>query len=135
MLEAYSTNIAVATNSAIPFNNVTIEKGCTAKIESSATITLNKAGVYMIEVDAAGIPTSAGVMSIQLSKDGILQPQAQSAVTGATTDVDNMSFTTLIQVKEDNTCSCCTSPTIVRVVNTGVPATYNIANICVTKIC
>lgn len=135
MLEAYSTNIAVATNSAIPFNNVSIEKGCTAKIESSATISLNKSGVYMVEVDAAAIPTTAGVMSIQLSKDGILQPQAQSAVTGATTDVDNMSFTTLVQVKEDNTCNCCSSPTVIRIVNTGVPATYNIANICVTKIC
>ena len=86
-------------------------------------------------MDAAAIPTSAGVMSIQLSKDGVLQPQAQSAVTGTTTNVDNMSFTTLVQVKESNTCSCCTSPTIIRVVNTGVPATYNIANICVTKIC
>ena len=135
MLEAYSTNIAVATNSAIPFNNVTIEKGCTAKIESSATITLNKTGVYMVSVDAAGIPTAAGVMSIQLSKDGALQPQAQSSVTGVTTDVDNVSFTTLVQVKENNTCSCCTSPTIIRVVNTGVPATYNIANIVVTKVC
>ena len=38
MLEAYSTNIAVATNSAIPFNNVTIEKGCTAKLAAAATI-------------------------------------------------------------------------------------------------
>ena len=135
MLEAYSNNVAVATNSAIPFNNVTIQKGCTAKIESSATIALNKSGIYMVTVDAAAIPTSAGVMSIQLSKDGVLQPQAQSAVTGATTDVDNMSFTTLVQVKEDNNCRCCTSPTTVRVVNTGVPATYNIANVCVTKIC
>lgn len=52
MLEAYSNNIAVATNSAIPFNNVTIEKGCTAKIESSATISLNKTGVYMVSVYA-----------------------------------------------------------------------------------
>lgn len=135
MLEAYSINTAVATNSSIPFNNVTIEKGCTAKIESAATISLNKCGVYMVEVDAAGIPTSAGVMSIQLSKDGTLQPQAQSAVTGTTTNVDNLTFTTLVQVKENNTCSCCSSPTVIRVVNTGVPATYNIANICVTKIC
>ena len=89
----------------------------------------------MIKVDAAGIPTSAGVMSIQLSKDGSLQPQAQSAVTGTTSNVDNLSFTSLVQVKEDNTCNCCTSPTVIRIVNTGVPATYNIANIVVTKIC
>lgn len=135
MLEGYSTNIEVATDASIPFNNVTIEKGCTAKLNAPASISLNKSGVYMVSVDAAGIPTAAGIMSIQLSKDGVLQPQAQSAVTGATTDVDNMSFTTLVQVKQDNTCSCCSSPTVIRVVNTGVPATYNIANICVTKIC
>lgn len=135
MLEGYSTNIEVATDASIPFNNVTIEKGCTAKLNAPASISLNKSGVYMVAVDAAGIPTTAGIMSIQLSKDGVLQPQAQSLVTGATTDIDNMSFTTLVQVKENNTCSCCTSPTIVRVINTGVPATYNIANICVTKIC
>ena len=135
MLEGYSTNIEVATDASIPFNNVTIEKGCTAKLNAPASISLNKSGVYMVAVDAAGIPTAAGIMSIQLSKDGVLQPQAQSSVTGATTDVDNISFTTLVQVKENNTCSCCTSPTIIRVVNTGVPATYNIANIVVTKVC
>lgn len=135
MLEAYSTNIAVATSSAISFNNVSIEKGCTVKLDAPGTIQLNKKGVYMVSVDAAGIPTSAGVMSIQLSKDGVLQPQAQSAVTGATTDVDNMSFTTLVQVQQDNTCNCCTAPTLIKVVNTGVPATYNIVNICITKIC
>lgn len=135
MLEGYSTNITVATDASVPFNNVTIEKGCTAKLDAPGSITLNKSGVYMISVDAAGTPTTAGVMSIQLSKDGVLQPQAQSAVTGATTDISNVSFVTLVQVKQDNTCSCCTSPTVVRIVNTGVPATYSIANICVTKIC
>ncbi len=135
MLEAYSTGVAVATNDTIPFNNVSIKKGCTTELDSPGTIQLNKKGIYMVTVDAAGIPTTAGVMSIQLSKDGVLQPQAQSIVTGTAAEVSNMSFTTLVQVKEDNNCSCCTSPTMVRVVNTGVPATYSIANICVTKIC
>lgn len=135
MLEAYSTGVAVATNDTIPFNNVSIKKGCTTELDSPGTIQLNKKGIYMVTVDAAGIPTTAGVMSIQLSKDGVLQPQAQSIVTGTAAEVSNMSFTTLVQVKEDNNCNCCTSPTMVRVVNTGVPATYSIANICVTKIC
>lgn len=135
MLEAYSTNVSVATNSAVPFNNISIQKGKTTELTSVGTVQLNKCGIYMIKVDAAGIPTSEGVMSIQLSKDGSLQPQAQSAVTGTTSNVDNLSFTSLVQVKEDNTCNCCTSPTVIRIVNTGVPATYNIANIVVTKIC
>ena len=99
MLEAYSLNLAVAANTPIQFNDVTIEKGNTAKLTAPGTIELNKCGIYMVSVDAAAIPSTAGVMSIQLSKDGTLQPQAQSAVTGATTDVDNLSFTTLVQVK------------------------------------
>ena len=135
MLEGYSTNITVATDTAIPFNNVTIEKGVTAKLAAPATIELNKAGVYMVSVDAAGTATTAGDVSIQLSKDGILQPQAQSISTGTTTGVESLSFTTLVQVSQNNTCSCCTSPTIIRVINTGVPTTYNIANIVVTKVC
>ncbi len=135
MIEAYSNNISVATDATIPFMNVHIQKGCTAKIESSGTIELNRAGIYMVAVDVAGTPTSDGDMSIQLYKNGIAQPQAQSIVDGTTTAAANMSFTTLVQVKENNTCSCCTSPTFIRVVNTGVPVVYAITNIVVTKIC
>lgn len=135
MLQGYSENIEVASQTAIPFNSVSVEKGCTSKLESPTTIELNKKGIYMISVDAAATPTAAGIMSIQLSKDGLLLPQAQSSVTGATTDVDNLSFLTLVQVNRDNSCDCCSSPTLVRVINTGVPATYDIANIVVTKIC
>jgi hypothetical protein len=135
MIEAYSNNITVATDATVPFINVNIQKGCTAKIESSGTIELNKAGIYMVTVDAAGTPSSDGDMSIQLYKNGIAQPQAQSIVDGTTTAAANMSFTTLVQVKDNNTCSCCTSPTFIRVVNTGVPVVYAITNIVVTKIC
>lgn len=135
MFQGYSVNVNVATNSAIPFNNVTITKGCTAKLEGVGTIKLNKRGIYMVGVDVAGTPTAAGTMSIQLTKDGVLQPQAQSSVTGATTDISNMSFVTLVQVQEDNNCSCCTSPTSIQLINTGVPVDYDITNIVVTKIC
>lgn len=135
MIEAYSNNINVATDATIPFMNIHIQKGCTAKIESSGTIELNKAGIYMVAVNVAGAPTSDGDMSIQLYKNGIAQPQAQSIVDGTTAAAANMSFTTLVQAKENNTCSCCTSPTFIRVVNTGVPVDYTVTNIVVTKIC
>ena len=65
MLEGYSTNVTVAANASVPFNNVTIEKGCTAKLDAPGSIALNKSGVYMVTVDAAGIPSTAGIMSIQ----------------------------------------------------------------------
>lgn len=123
MLEAYSLNVAVAANSAIPFNNVTIEKGCTARLPSPATVELNKCGVYMVAVDAS----ATAAATIQLYKDGVMQPQAQSTGTSP-------SFTTLVQVDHNNCGCCCTSPTLVQI-RTPAAATFTDANIVVTKIC
>lgn len=135
MIEAYSLNITGAAGSAIPFNNISIEKGCTAKFSSPATIQLNKCGVYSVSVDAVVTPTVAGPASIQLSKNGILQPQAQSSVTAANnTDLNPLHFDTLVQVTDNNTCSCCSAPTLLQVIN-GTATTFNNINICVTKIC
>lgn len=123
MLEAYSLNVTVGANSPIPFNSVSVEKGCTAVLSSPTTIDLNKAGVYMVAVDAS----TATSNTIQLSKDGVLQPQAQSTGTSP-------SFTTLVQVDRNNTNCCCTSPTVLRIVLTTA-GTLTDANVCVTKIC
>ena len=134
MLEIYSTNIEVAANTAIPFNNVSIKKGCTAELSGPATIQFNKAGVYMVSCDASLEPAAAGDVSIQLSKNGVLQSQALAIETGVTGDITNLSFDTLVQVKENNTCNCCTTPTTVQIIN-GSEATFSIANVVVTKIC
>ena len=124
MLEAYSTNVTVTANGAIPFNNVTVEKGCTAKLSAPATIELNKCGVYMVSVDASA--TAAN--TIQLYKDGVAQPQAQS--TGS-----SMGFVTLVQVDKNNcNCNCCSSPVTLRVIATTAGTITN-ANIVVTKVC
>lgn len=124
MLEAYSVNVAVAADSAVPFNNVTIEKGCTAKLSAPATVELNKCGVYMVAVDAV----ASAATTIQLYKDGVAQPQAQSTGTA-------VSFVTLVQVDKNNSnCKCCSSPVNLRLVsNTAV--TFTNANIAVTKVC
>ena len=125
MLEAYSLNVTVATDTAIPFNNTTIEKGCTAKLTAPSTIQLNKCGVYMVSFDAS----SATASTVQLYKNGIAQPQAQSTGTTPT-------FTTLVQVTENNTCACCSSPTIIQVLNVGdAEATFTDTNIVITKVC
>ena len=123
MLEAYSLNVAVAADSPIPFNNTTIEKGCTAKLSSPATIELNKCGIYMVEVDAS----SAAAATIQLVKDDVLQPQAQSTGTSP-------SFTTLVQVDHNNSNCCCSSPTLLQI-RSITASTYTDANVVVTKIC
>ena len=123
MLEAYSLNITVGANANIPFNSVSLEKGCTVTKPSADTINLNKCGVYMVEVDAS----AAASTTIQLYKDGVAQPQAQSTGTSP-------SFTTLVQVAHNN-CGCpCSSPTTIQVRNTTA-GTFTDANIVVTKIC
>lgn len=123
MLEAYSLNVAVGADSAIPFNNVTLEKGCTAVLSSPGTIQLNKCGVYMVSVDG----TAEAATTVELYKDGVAQPQAQS--TGTTP-----SFVTLVQVDRNN-CGCaCSSPVNLQVMNTTA-TTFTNVNVVVTKVC
>ena len=123
MLEAYSLNQAVGANASIPFNNISIKKGCTAQLEGISSIELNKAGVYMVAFDGvAGTSTT-----VQLYKNGVAQPQAQS--TGTT-----LGFTTLVQVPQNNNCNCASSPTVISVDN-ETAATFTNANIVVTKVC
>ena len=134
MIQAYSTNITVGADTAIPFNNVTLKKGCSAVQAGPATFQLNKAGIYMVSCDASLAPTAAGEVSIQLSKNGILQPEAIAIEQGTAATPTNMSFCTLVQVQENNTCSCCTSPTNIQVINSAA-GDFPIANIVITKLC
>ena len=122
MLEAYSTNIAVAANANIPFNSVSLKKGCTAVKSAPDTINLNKCGVYMVAVDCSASATT----TIQLVKDGVLQPQAQS--TGS-----SPSFTTLVQVDHNNSNCACDSPTVIQIRNSEA-VTLTDANITITKV-
>ena len=124
MLEAYSLNVTVPANSAIPFYNVSLQKGCTATLSGDASIQLNKCGVYMVSCDAS----AAAATTIQLFKDGVAQPQAQSTGTSP-------SFVTLVQVDRNNSCCACASPVVIQLKNAGTAAaTYTDVNITVTKV-
>ena len=122
MLQAYSTGITLAANANIPFNSTSVQKGCTAVKTGPDTFNLNKCGVYMVSVECS----SSASTTIQLVKDGVLQPQAQSTGTSP-------SFTTLVQVDHNNSNCACDSPTILQVNNTTA-GTASIANITITKI-
>lgn len=135
MIELYSRNVAVTANSAVPFNNVAIKKGCTVEESAPATIQLNKCGVYMVSCDASVTAETDGDIELQLYKNGIAQPQAISTATGAADTPVSMGFTTLVQVSENNTRCCCSSPTTLQIMSNGVDTTVNNINVCVTKIC
>jgi len=122
MIEAYSINITATADSTIPFNSTSLIKGCTVSHPSADTFNLNKCGVYMVEVDVS----AAASTTIQLYKDGVAQPQAQS--TGTTP-----SFTTLVQVDKNNSCCPCSSPVSIQIMNTDA-TTFTDANIVITKV-
>ena len=122
MLEAYSVNADVGATSPIPFNNVSLKKGCTSTMSGNATIELNRCGVYMVSFDGA----SSVETTVQMTKDGVAQPQAQSSGVA-------LSFTTLVQVPKNN-CGCpCSSPTTLQFMN-ETAATFDSCNIVITKL-
>ena len=125
MLQVYSLNVTAAAGATFPLTSVTLQKGCTAELVGAGSIQLNKCGIYMVAVDA----DAAAASTIQLTKNGVLQPQAQSVGTSPT-------FTTLVQVPQSNTNCCCTSPTTIQVVNpTAAAETLTSLNVVVTKLC
>lgn len=123
MLEAYGLNITVAENAPVPFADVSIRKGCSAILSAPATISLNTCGVYMVSFDAS----SATAVTVQLYKDGVAQPQAQSTGTSP-------NFTTLVQVDHNNNGCVCSSPTTIQIVALDA-GTLTDANLVVTKVC
>ena len=135
MLKLYSLNVDVDENGTIPFNNVDLAKGCTAVLTAPGTVQFNKSGVYMVAVNASITPAAAGDVSIQLAKNGMLDQGAFSVATAAADTTTALSFTTLVQVRDNNTCCCNTSPTTIQLLNTGQAGTFPIVSMTVTKIC
>lgn len=136
MLQAYSTNIDFNANSAIPLNNLVIDKGCAEKLAAPATIELNQRGVYFIEVDGFGTGAAAGDAQIQLYRNGVALPQAQSQFTVAQGDVSNFAFKTLIQVSQNNcNCNCASNPVTLQVYCGNEVLTEANLNVVVTKLC
>ena len=135
MFEAYSLNKDLTENTAIPFDNVTIQKGCTAVLSGPSTIQFNKCGVYMVGVDASVTSTDAADASMQLYKSGVAQPQGQASASVTAAGTSSLSFITLVQVPTNNSSCCCAIPTTIQVINTGDAVTYSNVNVVVTKIC
>ncbi len=125
MLQVYSLNVTAGADATFPLTSVAFEKGSSAELVGAGSIELNKCGVYVVAVNGS----AAAASTIQLTKNGILQPQAQSTGTSP-------AFTTLVQVPQNNTNCCCTSPVTIQVVNpTDASETLTSLNVVVTKLC
>lgn len=136
MLQVYSDNLSVAAETAFPFNNVIIDKGCAESLSAPATIQLNQRGVYLIEVDGYATPDATTNVTIQLYINGVAQPQAKSSFMGtAVTATDTFGFKTLVRVTENNCpCNCLASPTILQIMNLETSLSDAHINVVVTKI-
>lgn len=136
MLQVYSSNLAVDANAMFPFNNVVMDKGCGEVLSAPATIQLNKAGVYLVEMDGFATPDAATEVSVQLVVNGVAQPQAISTfVPAAITDTRTFGFKTFVRVLENNCrCNCLTSPTTLQFVNGDTALSDAHINVVVTKI-
>lgn len=136
MLQVYSDNLAVAANTAFSFNNVVIDKGCAENLSAPATIQLNKAGIYLVEMDGFATPDAATEVSVQLIVNGVAQPQAISTfVPAAVTDTRTFGFKTFVRVLENNCpCNCLTAPTTLQFINGTTALSDAHINVVVTKI-
>mgnify|MGYP002771451824 FL=1 len=136
MLEAYSINQTIATNGILPFNSVSLKKGKTAVLSGVSSIELNCSGVYEIVLDVGGLPGAAGNIEIVMTKDGVQQSQSMISIpTVVATEGIHGSITTLVQATKNNGTCCCSSPTTIQFLNTGVELTQATINVVVTKLC
>ena len=122
MIQAYSQNITVTAMQAIPFNSVSLKKGCTATQTGVSAFALNKCGVYEV---TCGV-SAAATETIQLYKDGV--PVQEARRTG-----NSPNFTTLVQVDRNNSCCACDSPVTIQVMSVTA-ATLADASITITKL-
>lgn len=135
MIETYSKNVTVASNSEIPLNN-TFKKGDTVAKTGDASIQLNKCGIYDICVNAYGSASVAGTITLQLMVNGVAVPNAvMSATAGDTTSLIPLSFTTKVQVPTNYNENCaCSEAFIISLMNVGEAVTYSLVNVLVTKL-
>ena len=151
MLQLYSssaTRVSTPVDSNIVFNNKTLQTGCTAVANTPTnTITLNKSGLYMVEfngiisgiaaaeaeAEAAVIPTVANFVGVQMFNNGNAVPEAVTGATSAAdTDVNAVSFQTLVRVRP----GCCSVDNTARLTFKVVGNNANVyfANVVVTKL-
>lgn len=137
MLNTYnSSSQTVSTGENIAFAANRILTGCAmSHAVGGDTIVLNKVGYYQITFDGTGAATEAQTspIKVQLYNGATAIPGGTaSALSTATTDIANFSFSTIVPVR----CSCPAVDNTVNltVQNTGVDATFSNANLTVVRL-
>ena len=133
MIEAYSKNIDVAANANIPLNNVKLIKGNYVTLQGVSSLQFNHCGVYHLTCN--GSISGTGDLQIQLMKNGVIQQETVTPITGTANVNIPFALDTFVQVPNNNTNCCCQSPVEVSLMNAGVEATFPLIDVKVTKVC
>lgn len=103
----------------------------------SKTISIVKPGIYVIGFSATNTQgATAGAVSLQIYRNGVPYPSGLVTRTPtATTDIENVSTITTINVREICPCAGTGTPSIdLTFVNTGVQGVYSYFNVTIFKI-
>ena len=139
MLEMYtdvSGGRVTQDNTSIVFDNKTIQTDCTVTAnEPTNTITLRRAGIYLVQFNAiiSNTTSASEFIGINMERDGIDVPEAHTGATSSSIDdLVAVSFNTLVRVKP----SCCAvdNTTRLQFKVTGSDALVYFANVVVSKV-
>lgn len=139
MLQMYtevSGGRAVQENTSIVFDNKTIQTDCTVTAnEPTNTITLRRAGIYLVQFNAiiSNTTSASEFIVINMERDGVDVPEAHTGATSSSiSDLVVVSFSTLVRVKP----SCCAvdNTTRLQFKVAGSDALVYFANVVVSKV-
>jgi hypothetical protein len=119
-LTMYNNNSQpVITNGELTFPSVCDDTGCSIG-HSSGSATIRHTGLYTFNFDGYGVGTTAGVVIVQMFKDGVAVPCAIDAQTVAIGDTRNLHFSTTLVVP-----TCCANNPTYTIKLVGVGFTFN----------
>lgn len=134
-LRAYTdTTQVIAPNGLIPFANYK-NTGCSINLNGETSVKLNKPGLYQITFNGYVVESTAtGDIIVQLMSNGSKVNGAVAAANSSvTTDLENLSFSTIIDVAPS--CNCVDNDVVLTVLNEGVAASFGNVNLTVVKLC
>lgn len=137
MLSTYNiTSQTVAVNGSLIFSNNQYQTGCsTLHTPGSTTIEVRGPGTYFLMFNGTAAATEAATdpITVQLFNGTTAIPGAvASEVSATTTDVVNLAFGTIIQIRPS--CPSISNVGYLTIQNIGVEANFTNANLSLIKI-
>jgi hypothetical protein len=137
-LDAYSnTARTYLVNNNIIFDNAYVHNGQSINfVAGSSTANIVKSGLYLVIFSADAIASAVGDITMQLFRNNVPVPSAEATITAAnTTDTNNITLHTLIEVSDACCCSGAGNSQIpILITNTGVGVSVTNAKLDVVKL-